>query len=166
MSTSLSEDAAKMFTYTDQGIPSLIKIIAKSNTKGIDINSLGLGHGLELEKEILLGAGKFKVVANEMVQDAGRLLNKITMESIPKFENGINNVPADMLAKLHKNEAVIPANMNPFNPNATKYDNNTSSQYNINVTLNGADMQPGDVASAISREMKLREAMNGRSRNR
>jgi hypothetical protein len=38
--------------------------------------------------------------------------------------------------------------------------------YNINVTLNGTDLQPSDVASAISREMKLREAMSGRSRNR
>ena len=85
---------------------------------------------------------------------------------IPKFEDGINNVPANMLAQLHKNEAVVPANMNPFNPNATKYDGNTSSQYNINVTLNGTDLQPTDVASAISREMKLREAMSGRSRSR
>jgi hypothetical protein len=39
--------------------------------------------------------------------------------NIPKFETGINSVPADMIAMLHKNEAVIPANMNPFNPNAS-----------------------------------------------
>lgn len=38
--------------------------------------------------------------------------------NIPKFKNGINSVPVDMLAQLHANEAVIPANMNPFNPNA------------------------------------------------
>jgi hypothetical protein len=38
--------------------------------------------------------------------------------NLPKFEDGINMVPANMLAMLHKNEAVIPADMNPYNPNA------------------------------------------------
>ena len=86
--------------------------------------------------------------------------------SIPKFENGINMVPADMLALLHKNEAVIPAVMNPFNPNANGYDMKSGSEYNINVTLNGSNLTPDDVAKAISREMQLRDAMAGRSRNK
>ena len=44
--------------------------------------------------------------------------------NIPKFENGINVVPQDMLAMIHKNESVIPATMNPFNPEAAmpRYD--------------------------------------------
>jgi|688.fasta_scaffold01697_5 TP901 family phage tail tape measure protein len=59
--------------------------------------------------------------------DFGKLFNKIKLGlgfanggavQIPKFEHGINSVPANMLALLHKNEAVIPSNMNPFNPNA------------------------------------------------
>jgi hypothetical protein len=60
---------------------------------------------------------------------------------VPKFESGINNVPADMLAQLHKNEAVIPANMNPFNPNAN---NATMGGATINITnnINGFD---GDI---------------------
>jgi hypothetical protein len=41
----------------------------------------------------------------------------IKINSIPKFDGGINVVPEDMLAMIHKNEAVIPAQMNPFNPN-------------------------------------------------
>ena len=86
--------------------------------------------------------------------------------SIPKFENGVNMVPADMLALLHKNEAVIPAVMNPFNPNANGYDMKSGSEYNINVTLNGSNLTPDDVAKAISREMQLRDAMAGRSRNK
>ena len=86
--------------------------------------------------------------------------------SIPKFENGINMVPANMLAMLHENEAVIPANMNPFNPNANAYDMKSGSEYNINVTLNGNNLSPDDVARAISREMQLRDAMAGRSRNK
>ena len=57
--------------------------------------------------------------------------------SIPKFHDGINNVPADMLAQLQKNEAIIPANMNPFNPNA----NNATmgATYNITNNINGYD---------------------------
>jgi len=59
---------------------------------------------------------------------------------VPKFHDGINNVPADMLAQLQKNEAVIPANMNPFNPNA----NNATmgGTYNITNNINGFD---GDI---------------------
>jgi hypothetical protein len=84
---------------------------------------------------------------------------------VPKFENGINMVPADMLAMLHKNESVVPANMNPFNPNANKYNTSSSSLYNINVTLNGTDMSADDVANAIERKMRIREATIGRGRN-
>jgi hypothetical protein len=36
--------------------------------------------------------------------------------------------------------------------------------YNINVSLNGSNLSPEDVARAISREMQVREAMNGRVR--
>jgi hypothetical protein len=36
--------------------------------------------------------------------------------------------------------------------------------YNINVQLSGTNLDPNDVARAISREMQMREAMNGRVR--
>jgi hypothetical protein len=51
-----------------------------------------------------------------------------TFSVIPKFDKGINVVPEDMLAIIHKNEAVIPANLNPFNPN-----NNGTMGSSINV---------------------------------
>jgi hypothetical protein len=58
---------------------------------------------------------------------------------VPKFENGINSVPVDMLAQLHKNEAVIPANMNPFNPNANNA-TMSGTVYNVgNVTMQFAE---------------------------
>jgi hypothetical protein len=41
----------------------------------------------------------------------------------------------------------------------------SNSLYNINVTLNGTDMSPDDVANAIERKMRLREATIGRGRN-
>ena len=37
---------------------------------------------------------------------------------IPKFASGTNFVPFDMLAQIHKGEAVVPAKNNPSNPNA------------------------------------------------
>jgi len=39
-----------------------------------------------------------------------------------------------------------------------------NSLYNINVTLNGSDLDANDVARAIHREMKMREIASGRSR--
>ena len=65
---------------------------------------------------------------------------------IPKFEKGINMVPANMLAMLHKNEAVVPANMNPFNPNAQSY-SQPSISYNISPVINAA---PGMDEQAIA----------------
>jgi TP901 family phage tail tape measure protein len=56
---------------------------------------------------------------------------------VPKFKNGINVVPQDMLAMIHKNESIVPASMNPFNPDAAmpKYNFNRSS---FNVRGDGA----------------------------
>jgi hypothetical protein len=70
---------------------------------------------------------------------------------IPKFETGINNVPANMLAMLHKNEAVVPANMNPFNPNA----NNATmggGVYNITNNINGYDGNLEQLSSMVTQK--------------
>ena len=83
---------------------------------------------------------------------------------IPKFEAGINVVPTDMLAMIHKNEAVVPANMNPFNPNATSSAIASGSVYNIQVELNGTTVTAQDVAAAIHKEMKIKEMTAGVNR--
>jgi LysM repeat protein len=51
-----------------------------------------------------------------------------------------------------------------------KYNNggiatSSNSLYNINVTLNGTDLSADDVANAIERKMRIREATIGRGRN-
>ena len=72
---------------------------------------------------------------------------------IPKFEKGINMVPADMLAMLHKNEAVVPANMNPFNPNAQAY-SQPSVSYNIAPVINAAQgMDEQAIANMATRQV-------------
>ena len=97
----------------------------------------------------------------ESKESVKSLYDMIT-QNIPKFEYGINSVPADMLALIHKNEAVIPANMNPFNPNASAAA--TGSVYNINVELNGTNVTAKDVALEIRNEMRLKEMAAGVNR--
>jgi TP901 family phage tail tape measure protein len=97
----------------------------------------------------------------ESKESVKSLYDMIT-QNIPKFEYGINSVPADMLALIHKNEAVIPANMNPFNPNATAAA--SGSVYNINVELNGTNVTAKDVALEIRNEMRLKEMAAGVNR--
>ncbi|GKT18548.1 hypothetical protein AVHY2522_19220 [Acidovorax sp. SUPP2522] len=38
--------------------------------------------------------------------------------NLPAFDVGINRVPYDMQARIHKDEAILPARFNPFNPGA------------------------------------------------
>jgi hypothetical protein len=49
--------------------------------------------------------------------------------------------------------------------NAGGMANTSNSLYNINVTLNGTNLDANDVARAIDQQMRMREAMNGRGRN-
>jgi len=71
--------------------------------------------------------------------------------SIPTFDSGINMVPADMLAMIHKNEAVVPANMNPFNPNA----NNATmggATFNITNNINGFDGDINQLSNMVTQK--------------
>jgi hypothetical protein len=60
-------------------------------------------------------------------------------------------VPADMLAMIHKNEAIIPANMNPFNPNANS-SMMSGATYNITNNINGADQDINVLSDMVSRK--------------
>lgn len=82
--------------------------------------------------------------------------------SMPSYKTGVKYLYGDTIAQLHKGEAVIPANMNPYNPNAKMP--NSNALYNINVTLNGSNMNPQEVAVAIRKEMAVREIMAGPGR--
>jgi len=122
-------------------------ITTADSIKGIaDIKDLGqyagvTGEGL-LSPEIglkFLGKmeGAFsgmKGVWRDKVLPADQVV-KYVFEAIPKFEKGIKSVPTDMLAQLHAKEAVIPADMNPFNPNANNATMGTV--YNVgDITMN------------------------------
>jgi TP901 family phage tail tape measure protein len=83
--------------------------------------------------------------------------------SIPTFDSGINMVPADMLAMIHKNEAVVPANMNPFNPNA----NNATmggATFNITNNINGFDGDINQLSRMVTQQtVSAIKSLDGRT---
>lgn len=54
---------------------------------------------------------------------------------------GTNYIAQDQVAVVHKGEAIIPADSNPYNPNATRYDNDGSGgdTYVLNVNMDEVD---------------------------
>jgi hypothetical protein len=78
------------------------------------------------------------------------------------FAQGANLIPRDMTAMLHAGEAVIPADMNPYNPNATQAAG-TGQQISItigNVTASG--VQEGrDAGGAFADELVSRLRATG-----
>ena len=63
-----------------------------------------------------------------------------------------------MLAMLHKNEAVVPANMNPFNPNANNA-TMSGATYNITNNINGANCDVNELSDVVTR--RTLEAIKG-----
>lgn len=61
---------------------------------------------------------KLKIDVPDWVPVIGGKKFGLNIPQIPKFEQGINYVPNDMLSLIHKGEAVVPAQFNPYNPNA------------------------------------------------
>jgi TP901 family phage tail tape measure protein len=131
------------------------------NQAGVHMMNIVPGKGniiTETLDEYVLRAVKMKL--GGMVSN----LNNGGMPEIPKFEKGINMVPANMLAMLHKNEAVVPANMNPFNPNAQSY-SQPSISYNIAPVINAAPgMDEQAIANMATRqvlaEIKVMDSRN------
>lgn len=68
---------------------------------------------------ILLGKGQ---QANRAMSDMANLTGSINNTAIRGYDVGTNYVTHDQVAVIHKGEAIIPAESNPWNPNATRYD--------------------------------------------
>jgi TP901 family phage tail tape measure protein len=116
------------------------------------------------------GKGFFDVL-NAQKFVGGGYINPSYMSNIkmPSFDNGIDYLYNDTIAQLHKGEAVLPENMNPWNPNAR---DPIGGSINISnsFTVNAA---PGMDTDALVNKVaaKVEEATNramvkaGRSRS-
>jgi TP901 family phage tail tape measure protein len=109
----------------------------------------GAGNGTSDSIPAMLSNGEY-VINAKSVQAAGIPM----LDKINKMAMGgpVYNIPAYSMGGRVKY-------------NAGGLANSSNSLYNINVTLNGTDMSPDDVANAIERKMRLREATMGRGRS-
>jgi hypothetical protein len=114
-------------------------------------------------------AGQTYGMISNSTSDLEKILSKMdpavlaSKMKLPKFDNGINNVPADMLAQLHKNEAVLPAKMNPFNPNANNATMGNSS-YTVNNYINGYDGNINELSDIVTKKtITAIKILNGQS---
>jgi hypothetical protein len=109
----------------------------------------GAGNATSDSIPAMLSNGEY-VVSAKAVQAAGIPM----LDRINKMAMGgpVYNVPAYSMGGRIKY-------------NAGGMATSSNSLYNINVTLNGTDLSADDVANAIERKMRIREATIGRGRN-
>ena len=71
------------------------------------------------------------------------------IDKIPRLNVGTNLVPNDMLAYIHKNEAVVPADMNPYNPDAQTY----NSDNQVSIIIQNMNVRDNNDIKKIGREL-------------
>lgn len=76
----------------------------------------------------------------------------IDMANIPMFASGINRVPKDMLSVVHKDEAITPAQYNPFNPNAKSA---KGKGRDININIIGYNKSVSEIINELIPPLKL-----------
>jgi hypothetical protein len=160
--TLVNEDGSSTMFKVNDNKGNIIKVkeIPKPVTKHDGGSVSGPGTGTSDSIPAYLSNGEY-VIKEKAVRKYGvQHFNDLNAErfhkgggkfNIPRFETGINSVPADMLAMLHKNEAVVPANMNPFNPNA----NNATmggGVYNITNNISGYDGNLEQLSSMVTQK--------------
>jgi hypothetical protein len=93
-------------------------------------------------------------------------LSKNMSGNMNSFDVGINRIPHDMVAMVHEDEAVVPKDLNPFNPNAKKLgwlnnatqnnnsENKVINNYHINATIPVKDIDEVNKVSKVINELK------------
>ena len=94
--------------------------------------------------------------ANSLIGGVNLVTGKIGIPSIPEIPNlavGIMDVPQDMLAVIHKGEAVIPASENPFTKGGSSLTQsviNNNAYNNQNVKRVSVDRSIRDITLQIT----------------
>ena len=140
-------------------LPAPVKSSSKSTTLGgITLPNFGnasggyitgAGNGTSDSIPAMLSNGEYVINAKSVRAAGIPMLDKINKMAMG---GPVYNVPAYSMGGRVKYETGGMAT-------------SSNSLYNINVTLNGADMSADDVANAIERKMRLREATMGRGRS-
>ena len=74
---------------------------------------------------------------------------------IPAYGSGIDNVPYDQIAKLHKGERVLTAEQNHYYPPANVGGRQSAgNSMTFNIDARGATMRPDEFKSIIQQEVK------------
>lgn len=69
------------------------------------------------------------------------------------YKSGIDYVPSDRVALIHRGERVVPADENPYNPSATRSGGGDTYNYSINVKMDEVD----DVSKLVRLFKELRQ---------
>lgn len=128
---------------------------AMLKTVGIILLAVGAVTLLVLALSYLTGKGKD--INNTIAAVRQTSLEGIKVPEVPQFATGINRVPGDMYAKIHKDEAIVPAQYNPYNPNAKVQGKTQSGGNTYNISVNARDL---DEVSKLVRLFEEIESVN------
>lgn len=177
-----SESRAQYFSQGTETAEALIKSKLDSilHTGGFQVNP-----GKELHNVLaMLNPEKLVAGFKKVQQSASGVASTY---GLPRFDSGINLVPQDMLAMIHKNESIIPASMNPFNPEATmprydfsrpsfgiRGDGSTGASYTVNQNIYASEGMDVEALSnmivkkaevVIGQKAKVNVKMVGQGKN-
>lgn len=112
---------------------------------------------------IAILAGKYNEAKNAMNDLSGMSARSVTQamnglnSQAPtvkySYKSGIDYVPSDRVALIHRGERVVPADENPYNPSATRSGGGDTYNYSINVKMDDVD----DVSKLVRLFKELRQ---------
>lgn len=96
---------------------------------------------------------KINIFNNKKVEDKSVAV-ETSVSDLPSYDVGTPFVPDDQLALIHKGEAIIPADYNPFSGNGGSL--GTSNSFSFQISLDGAQFSTRDDVDYMMDEMQFR----------